>query len=96
MLLNTLFASALSGLKAHSMMYLVLLCKLLFGLNTPQTVQFPCSSSKQMLEMSVVCLSQLLQVLLKRRLLYHLRCSNSSDKFSCRQAHNLVVDYHFH
>lgn len=54
MLLNTLFASALSGLKAHSMMYLVLLCKLLFGLNTLQTVQFLCSSSKQILEMSVV------------------------------------------
>lgn len=38
MLLNNLFVSALSVLKAYSMMYFVLLCKLLFGLSSVQTV----------------------------------------------------------
>lgn len=96
MLLNTLFASALSILKVHSMMYFVLLCKLLFGLNTVQTDQFSCYSSKQILEMLEVYLSQLLQAFLKRCLLYHMRRSKSADKFSHRQVHNLVGDYYFY
>lgn len=53
---NTLFASALSVLKGFFLLLLcvVWLCKLLFELNTLQTDQFSCYSSKQELEMSEV------------------------------------------
>lgn len=53
-LLNTLFASALSVLKVFFLLCVVLLCKLLLELNTVQTDQFSCYSSQQALEMSEV------------------------------------------
>lgn len=83
MLLNTLFASALSVLKVHSMMYFVLLCKLLFGWSTLQTDQFSCYCSKQKLEMSEVSVTA-------PALLYHIRCSTSADKFRHKQVHSLL------